>query len=73
VRGVVFAAVAALMVLLGIAPFTGAGIFCLKLGVFAPAVIGLFHLAFGAILGAVYGKLIDTDEARAHLTGHVPR
>jgi len=73
VRGVVFATVAALIVLFGIAPFTGAGVFCLKLGIFAPAVIGLFHLAFGAILGAVYGKLIDSDEARDYLAGHPHR
>jgi hypothetical protein len=69
VRGVVFAAIAALIVLLGIAPYTGSGFLCLRLGVFAPIVVALFHLAYGAILGVVYGKLIDTDEARAHLAG----
>src|SRR4051812_22566207 len=44
-RGITFTAMAALVVLLGIAPFTGAGLFCLKLGVFAPAIVALFHLA----------------------------
>jgi hypothetical protein len=68
-RGVIFAAGVALVVLIGIAPFTGAGLFCLKLGAFAPVVVALFHLAHGAILGAVYGKLIDTDEAREYLAG----
>jgi hypothetical protein len=66
-RGVIFAAVVALIVLLAIAPFTGSGFLCLKLGLFAPIVVALFHLAYGAILGAVYGKLIDTDEARERL------
>jgi len=50
-----------------IAPLSGSGFLCLKLGAFAPIVVALFHLAHGAILGAVYGKLIDTDEAREHL------
>ncbi|TMJ01768.1 MAG: hypothetical protein E6G97_15135 [Alphaproteobacteria bacterium] len=66
-RGVMFAGGAAVVVMLVIAPLTGSGLFCLKLGVFAPVVVALFHLAYGAILGAIYGKLIDTDEARAHL------
>ena len=69
-RGMIFAAAAALIVLLAIAPFTGAGLLCLKLGMFAPPIVLLFHLAYGAILGGIYGKLVDTDEARDHLAGH---
>ena len=72
-RGVVFASGAALIVMFAIAPLTGSGFLCLKLGAFAPMVVALFHLAHGAILGAVYGKLIDTDEARAHLAHHAHR
>lgn len=72
-RGIVFASGAALIVMLAVAPLTGSGFLCLKLGVFAPVVVALFHLAYGAILGAVYGKLIDTDEARDHLAGHAHR
>jgi hypothetical protein len=73
VRGVIFATGVALVVLTLVAPFAGAGLFGLKLGIFAPAVIALFHLGHGAILGAVYGKLIDTDEARDYLAGHGAR
>jgi len=72
-RGIIFATGAALIVFIGIAPYTGAGLFCLKLGLYAPAVVALFHLAHGAILGAIYGKLIDTDEARDYLAGHPHR
>lgn len=72
-RGVLFAGGAALIVMFGIAPLTGSGVLCLKLGVFAPIVVALFHLAYGAILGAIYGKLVDTDEARDHLAGHAHR
>lgn len=71
-RGVIFAAAAAVAVFVAIAPFTGAGLFCLKLGSFAPLVVALFHLAYGAILGGIYGKLVDTDEARDYL-GHSHR
>ena len=73
VRGVIFAACAALIVLVGIAPFTGAGLFGLELGMVAPVIVTLFHLAYGAILGAIYGRLVDTEEARRHLAGHAPR
>jgi hypothetical protein len=72
-RGVIFASGAALIVLFAVAPLTGSGLLCLKLGWFAPVVVTLFHLAYGAILGAVYGKLIDTDEARDHLATHAHR
>jgi hypothetical protein len=63
-RGIMFGAAAALVVMLGVAPLTGSGFLCLKLGVWAPVVVALFHLAYGAILGLVYGKLLDTDDAR---------
>jgi len=26
--------------------------------------VAFFHVGYGAILGLVYGKLVDTDEAR---------
>jgi hypothetical protein len=68
-RGVLFGAAAALVVILGVAPLTGSGFLCLKLGVWAPIVVVLFHLSYGAILGLVYAKLVDTDEAR--YAGHV--
>lgn len=73
VRGVIFAAGAAAIVLVGIAPFTGAGLLGLELGVVAPIIVVLFHLAYGAILGAIYDRLVDTEEARRHLAGHAPR
>ena len=66
VRGVTFAAGAALIVLLGVMPLTGAGLLGLGLDTFAPFVIVLIHLVYGATLGVIYGKLIDTDEAREH-------
>jgi hypothetical protein len=73
VRGVAFAAGGAVIVLLVLAPLSGAGLFGLKLGLLAPLAVTLFHLAYGAIMGAVYGKLVDTDEARDYLAGHQHR
>ena len=63
-RGMTFGFIAALMVLFVIAPLAGSGLLCLKLGLLAPIVVALFHLGYGAILGGIYGKLVDTDEAR---------
>ncbi|MEJ0076338.1 MAG: DUF6789 family protein [Alphaproteobacteria bacterium] len=68
-RGMLFGAAAALVVMFGVAPLTGSGFLCLKLGVWAPIVVVFFHLSYGAILGLVYAKLVDTDEAR--FAGHV--
>lgn len=73
VRGAIFALGAAMIVLVGIAPFVGAGLFGLDLGAFAPVIVTLFHLAYGAILGFIYGKLVDTEEARRHLAGPARR
>jgi hypothetical protein len=53
-----------LAVMFVIAPLTGSGLLCPQAGLFRARVVALFHLAYGAILGAIYGKLIDTDEAR---------
>ena len=72
-RGVVFAGGAALIVMFAIAPLTGSGFLCLKLGALAPVAVALFYLTYGAILGAIYGKLIDTDEAREQLAHHSHR
>ena len=66
-RGMIFSAAVAVVVFVVIAPVSGAGLFCIKLGVYAPLVVLAFHLSYGAILGAIYGKLVDTDEARDYL------
>jgi hypothetical protein len=34
-------------------------------------VIAAFHLLYGATLGLIYGKLVDTDEAHEHEVGHL--
>lgn len=68
-RGVIFSGSVALVIMLIISPWMGSGLLCLELGLFAPVVVTFFHLAYGAVLGVAYGKMIDTDEARGTI-GH---
>jgi ABC-type dipeptide/oligopeptide/nickel transport system permease subunit len=42
------------------------GLFGLDIDFMVPLVIALFHLFYGLLLGVIYGKLVDTDEAREH-------
>jgi ABC-type dipeptide/oligopeptide/nickel transport system permease subunit len=45
-------------------PAADMGLFGLEIDFMVPLVIALFHLLYGVLLGAIYGKLVDTDEAR---------
>lgn len=65
-RGVTFAAVAWLVVMVTVMPAADMGLFGLAIDFMVPLVIALFHLFYGLLLGAIYGKLVDTDEAREH-------
>jgi Family of unknown function (DUF6789) len=65
-RGIAFAAIAWLIVMLAVMPAADMGLFGLAVDVALPITIAAFHLLYGVLLGVVYGKLVDTDEARAH-------
>jgi hypothetical protein len=65
-RGVTFAAIAWLMVMVTVMPAADMGLFGLAIDFMLPLVIALFHLLYGVLLGLIYGKLVDTDEAREH-------
>ena len=67
-RGVVFRGSVAAVVLLGHRAADRLGLAVPQAWCFRAERVTLFHIAYGAILGGVYGKLIDTDEARDHLT-----
>jgi hypothetical protein len=71
VRGTIFSAGTLLIVMLVVLPSVGAGWFGMRCGPFAPFVIAAFHLLYGATLGLIYGKLVDTDEAHEHEVGHL--
>ena len=56
-KGVWFAALAWLMMMIGPMPMAGAGLFGMNLGVMAPAMTLIMHLAWGVVLGGTYGRL----------------
>lgn len=56
-RGVIFGAGAWLVMMVVMMPMAGAGLFGLKMGAMAPVATLMLHGIFGAVLGAVYGKL----------------
>lgn len=53
---------AAMMILM--MPMAGKGIFGLQLGIMAPLMTLMLHMIFGAVLGLVYGVLIDQGRER---------
>lgn len=56
-RGVVFASVAWLVMMVVLMPIAGAGLFGMQLGlgIMAPLATLMLHWIYGAVLGAVYG------------------
>lgn len=42
-------------------PMAGAGIFGLNLGMMAPVMTLVLHLIYGAVLGAVYAALLNSN------------
>lgn len=55
VKGMLFAVVPWLIMMVAMMPLAGAGLFGMQLGMAAPLMTLLLHLVFGAVLGAVYG------------------
>ena len=60
VKGLVFGTAAWLLMMILVMPMAGAGLFGLHLGIGAPIATLVLHWAYGAVLGAVYGKLVYT-------------
>ena len=56
-KGVVFGALAWVLMMLIPMPMAGAGLFAMKMGMMAPVMTLLLHLIWGAVLGATYGAL----------------
>lgn len=60
VQGMILAIMGWLVMMIVIMPMAGAGLFGLGLGIAAPIATLVLHLVFGAVLGAVYGRLGTT-------------
>ncbi len=58
VKGVVFGVGAWLIMMVGMMPLAGAGLFGMQLGIMAPIMTLLMHVVFGAVLGAAFGMLL---------------
>ena len=56
-KGIVFGALAWLLMMLIPMPMAGAGLFAMKMGMMAPVMTLVLHLIWGAVLGATYGAL----------------
>ncbi len=57
-KGLAFGTAAWLLMMVMVMPMAGAGFFGLHLGIGAPVATLMLHWIFGAVLGAVYGKLL---------------
>jgi hypothetical protein len=67
VRGVIFGFGAWLIVMVAALPLTRAGLFGVNIGMGTPAVMFAVHLAYGLLLGSIFGFLDPEPEtAEAH-------
>jgi hypothetical protein len=67
-RGAIFSLLAWLFVMTALAPLTRAGLFGVNIGLGAPAVMLGMHLAYGLLLGSIFG-LLD-PEPELHVEDH---
>ncbi|WP_138936661.1 DUF6789 family protein [Roseovarius arcticus] len=58
-KGIVFGVAAWLGMMIVVMPMAGAGFFGMNLGVMAPIMTLLLHIVYGAVLGGVYGMLLQ--------------
>jgi len=68
-KGVAFGVIAALWVWLLVMPLAGAGYFGLHLNPLQPVITFIEHLVYGAVLGAVYGRLRPRPNGLDSATG----
>jgi hypothetical protein len=57
VKGIIIGVLGWLVMMVMLMPMMGAGIFAMKMGMMAPVMTLMLHIAFGAVLGFVYKKL----------------
>ena len=60
-KGIVFATFAWFAMMLFFMPMAGVGLFGAKLGIMAPVITLILHWIFGAVMGAVYWSLTQTE------------
>jgi hypothetical protein len=65
VKGIGFGVAAWLGMMIVVMPMAGAGLFGMTLGIMAPVMTLLLHVVFGAVLGGVYGMLLQRGTLNA--------
>lgn len=60
-KGVVFGIGAWLLMMIGVMPMAGAGLFGMSLGTMAPVMTFVLHVIFGLVLGSAYGAAKPED------------
>ena len=63
VKGVIFGVGAWLLMMIGPMPISGAGLFGLSMGIMAPVLTLVLHIAFGATMGLTFAKLKSTHSS----------
>ncbi len=63
VKGIALGIGAWLLMMIGPMPMSGSGLFGLSIGPMAPVMTLVFHIVFGAVLGATYDKLGAAESA----------
>jgi hypothetical protein len=65
VKGIGFGVAAWLGMMIAVMPMAGAGLFGMTFGIMAPIMTLLLHIVFGAVLGGVYGMLLQRGTLNA--------
>lgn len=60
IKGILFGTLAWLVMMFMVMPLAGAGLFGLHIGLGAPVATLVLHWVYGAVLGAVYARLISS-------------
>lgn len=64
-KGIALGIVAWFMMMIGPMPMSGAGFFGLQIGTMAPVMTFMLHIIFGVVLGLVFTKLSDNQNANS--------
>jgi hypothetical protein len=65
VKGIGFGVAAWVGMMIVVMPMAGAGLFGMTFGIMAPIMTLLLHIVFGAVLGGVYGMLLQRGTLNA--------
>lgn len=60
-RGIFIAIAGWLVMMVVLMPMAGAGLFGMNMGIMAPVMTLVLHLIFGAVLGGVYGAMVQRE------------